>query len=121
MKIAISATGPEKDAAVDPRFGRCAWFQIYDENGELLEAMDNAAASSGGGAGIKAAQEVAGRGVGAVLTGNCGPNAFAVFNAANIAVVTGVSGSVADAVKRYQSGDLAAAGAPSVEQHHGMS
>ena len=30
MKIAITAQGPELDAAVDPRFGRAAYFLIVD-------------------------------------------------------------------------------------------
>jgi len=30
MKIAISASGPDKDSSVDERFGRCPYFMIVD-------------------------------------------------------------------------------------------
>ena len=78
MKIAISATGTGMDDAVDPRFGRCSFFQIIDTDTGEVEAVANENAAAGGGAGIKSAQMMVDRGVSAVLTGNCGPNAFDV-------------------------------------------
>jgi len=30
MRIAVTSTGPSLDAAVDPRFGRCAWFVLVE-------------------------------------------------------------------------------------------
>ena len=60
MKIAISANGPTLDAEVDPRFGRCAYFIIADPDTMEFEAVDNASAMAAGGAGISAAQMVAG-------------------------------------------------------------
>jgi len=76
MKIAISATGTTLDAEVDPRFGRCQGFIIADTETDEYEAIDNASAMAAGGAGISTAQMIAGKGVEAVLTGNCGPNAY---------------------------------------------
>jgi len=75
MMIAISATGPTLDAEVDPRFGRCQCFIIADPQTMEFEAADNSSAMAAGGAGISAAQMIAGKGVEALLTGNCGPNA----------------------------------------------
>ena len=49
---------------------------------------------AGGGAGTKAAQLVIDKAVQTVLTGNIGPNAFAVLSAAGITIYTGVSGTV---------------------------
>ena len=120
MRIAISATGPTLDAEVDPRFGRCQYFIIADPDTMEFESLDNTSAMAAGGAGISAAQMIAGKGVGAVLTGNCGPNAFQVLSAAGIQVITGVSGKVKDAIQSYKSGGLQSSSQPNVTDHFGM-
>jgi len=120
MKIAISATGPSLDAEVDPRFGRCQYFIIVDTETMQFEAVENSSAMASGGAGISAAQMVAGKGVEAVLTGNCGPNAYQVLSPAGIKVITGVSGKVQDAVQAYQAGKYQAGSQPNVAGHFGM-
>ena len=94
MRIAISATGTTLDAEVDPRFGRCQYFIMADPETMEFEALENSSAMASGGAGISAAQMIAGKGLEAVLTGNCGPNAYQVLSAASIQVITGVSGKV---------------------------
>lgn len=121
MKIAISANGSTLDAEVDPRFGRCQYFIIADPQTMEFEAVDNSSATAAGGAGISAAQEIAAKGVQAVLTGNCGPNAHQVLSSAGIAVITGVSGKVKDAIKGYQDGKLETSPQPNVPDHFGMS
>lgn len=121
MKIAISSTGPTVKAEVDPRFGRCQYFIIIDPETMEFEAVDNASAMAAGGAGISAGQMVAGMGVEAVLTGNCGPNAYQVLSSAGIQVITGVSGKVKDVVEGYRSGEFKASPQPNVPDHFGMS
>jgi predicted Fe-Mo cluster-binding NifX family protein len=106
MKIAISATGDNLDAEVDPRFGRCPYFIIIDPETMQFEAVANQSAAASGGAGIAAAQMVVAKGVEAVLTGSCGPNATQVLSAAGVKIVTGVSGRVKDAVQGYKTGKL---------------
>src|SRR4030042_2932606 len=98
MKIAISATGSTLDAGIDPRFGRCQYFIIVDPETMQFEALENSSAMAGGGAGISTAQTIAGKGIEAVLTGNCGPNAYEVLSAAGIKVFTGVAGKMQDAI-----------------------
>lgn len=120
MKIAISATAPTLDAQIDPRFGRCQCFIIVDPETLAFEAVDNTSAMASGGAGIAAAQMVAGRGVKAVLTGNCGPNAYQVLTAAGITIFTGVHGTLKDAIATYKSGQLQTASQPTVRAHSGM-
>ena len=120
MKIAVSATGPGLDYEVDPRFGRCAYFVIVDPETMEFEALDNSSAMAAGGAGISAGQTIAGKGVQAVLTGNCGPNAHQVLSAAGIQIITGVSGKVMDTVQSYKSGQLQASAGPNVADHFGM-
>jgi len=120
MKIAISAMGTTLDAEIDPRFGRCQYFIIVDPDTMKFEALENSGAMAGGGAGISTAQTIAGKGIEAVLTGNCGPNAYQVLEAASIKVVTGVSGKVQDAIQNYQSGKLKTSSQPNVAEHFGM-
>ncbi|MBN1162963.1 MAG: NifB/NifX family molybdenum-iron cluster-binding protein [Candidatus Krumholzibacteriota bacterium] len=119
MRIAVSATGPHLDDAVETRFGRCAYFIIVDPESMEFEAFENPNIALGGGAGIQSAQFLSGREVSVVLTGNCGPNAFTTFGAAGIKVVTGVGGSVRQAVQSYREGKLPSASAPSVPGHFG--
>jgi predicted Fe-Mo cluster-binding NifX family protein len=121
MKIAISSSGADQNAQVDPRFGRCPYFVIIDTESGKTEAIANAAQSAGGGAGIQAAQTVADQGAETVLTGNVGPNAHRALQAAQITVITGVSGSVSDALKAFGEGQYKATDSPSVQSHFGMS
>ncbi len=120
MKIAILAVEVTLDAEIDPRFGRCQYFIIVDPDTMNFEAINNAGGMGSGGAGISTAQLIAGKGVGAVLTGNCGPNAYQVLSAAGIKVITGVSGKVKDAIESYKSGKLQASSQPNVAGHFGM-
>ena len=120
MKIAVSSSGTDQSAQVDPRFGRCQYFLIVDSESGETEAVPNAAQMAGGGAGIQAAQTVAAHGAQTVLTGNVGPNAHRALEAANISVVTGVSGTVSDALKAFREGRYKAADGPTVQSHFGM-
>jgi len=120
MRIAVSALAPDLDADVDPRFGRCQHFVIVDPESMEFETLDNTGSLATGGAGISTGQMIAERGVEAVLTGNCGPNAYQALSAAGIQVVTGVAGKVKDAVEAYHAGKLQRSSQPSVGSHYGM-
>ena len=120
MKIAISSVGADLNAQVDPRFGRCQYFVIVDPDSMEFEGIENSSASAGGGAGIAAAQQIVGKEVEAVLTGNCGPNAFSVLETAGIKVMTGVSGTVQEAVEGYKAGKYNAISQANASPHSGM-
>lgn len=120
MKVAVSATGNSLNARIDPRFGRCAYFLLVDTDNMAFEAFDNQDIAHGGGAGIQAAQFIASKGVKAVITGNCGPNAVRTLNAAGIDVIMGQDGTALEAVERYRRGELTASREPNVSEHHGM-
>lgn len=119
MKVAVSANEPSLDAAVEPRFGRCPCFVIVDTDSMGCDAAQNDSAALASGAGIQSAQALAEKGVQAVLTGNCGPNAYQTLSAAGIAVVTGCRGTVRQAVEQFQAGRLQASGGPNVGSHFG--
>ena len=120
MIIVVTATGPSMDDGVEARFGRAPYYIFIDMDSMKFEAVQNPNMSAGGGAGIQSAQLMANRGVRYVLTGNCGPNAFNVFGAAGIQVVSGVSGTVRQAVEQFKTGSISPMGGPSVESHFGM-
>ena len=119
MKIAISASDEGLDAEMDQRFGRCRYFTIVDTDTMDHESIENNSLIASGGAGTSAGQAISEKGVEAVLTGNCGPNAFGVLNAAGIKVITGVSGKVKDAVERFKEGDLQVNTGANVPDHFG--
>ena len=120
MRIAVTANSPTLDAKIDPRFGRCQHLIFVDPDTMNFEAINNSSGMGSGGAGISTAQLIAGKGVEAVLTGNCGPNAYQVLSAAGIKVITGVSGKVKDSIQSYKSGKLQASSQPNVAGHFGM-
>ncbi|MFO8072851.1 MAG: NifB/NifX family molybdenum-iron cluster-binding protein [Polyangia bacterium] len=120
MKIAVTSTGPNLDDAVEMRFGRCPYFLIVETESMEFEAVQNPNVAAGGGAGIQSAQMMADKEVSAVLTGNCGPNAFRTFEAAGIQVITGAGGSVREAVEAFEAGGRAGDEGPNVQSHFGM-
>jgi predicted Fe-Mo cluster-binding NifX family protein len=120
MRIAVTATSPSLDAAMDPRFGRCPYFLFIETDDMSFEAIENTNGSLGGGAGIQSARLIAQRDAKAVLTGNCGPNAHKALSAAGIDVFVGCSGTVSEAVLRLKSGQMRAAAAPDVASHVGV-
>ncbi len=120
MRIAVSAAGPTLDDEVDPRFGRCRYFIIADPDSLEFESFENSSQTASGGAGVVSAQLVAGKDVTAVLTGNCGPNAYRTLEAAGVEVITDVSGTVREAIQGYKEGRFKSASGPTVGAHHGM-
>ena len=121
MKIAISSNHPGGlEVLVDPRFGRCAVFTIYDSATGDVDVVPNVAAESFSGAGIQAAQLVTDHGITAVLTGHVGPNAYHALAASGITIYTGVMGTVRNALEQYQAGQLSAVTAATAPAHAGM-
>jgi predicted Fe-Mo cluster-binding NifX family protein len=120
MKIAISAKENHMNSEVDPRFGRCSFFLLLDPETMEFEAISNQAGQAMGGAGVKAAQLVIDKGAEAVITGNCGPNAFQTLSAANVKLYTGAQGTVKDMVEKYKKGELKESGNSTVPPHFGM-
>jgi predicted Fe-Mo cluster-binding NifX family protein len=106
MKIAISATGDTLESLLDQRFGRATHFIFVETETMEYEAVDNAAVSSAGGAGIAAAQMVADKDAVAVITGQVGPNAMNVLKTARLDIYKGQAASVRENVEQYKMGTL---------------
>ncbi len=96
--VAISASAPNLDAAIDPAFGRCQYFILVDPAAQTYRTLPNPAADLAGGAGVKAAQYIVDMGATTVLTGMIGPNVERVFGSAGIQTITGLDGTIRDAL-----------------------
>ncbi|CAH2212271.1 NifB/NifX family molybdenum-iron cluster-binding protein [Tepidibacter aestuarii] len=119
MNIAVSAFKENKDSSLDKRFGRCEWFQIYNQEKELIKAVKNEGQISGSGAGVAAAQQIIDEGIDVVITGNLGPNAFKILKKANIKAYKCSDISVEEAVNMLNKGELEEIEAAG-KAHHGM-
>jgi predicted Fe-Mo cluster-binding NifX family protein len=118
MKIAVSASGPDLESRVDPRFGRAPYFLIVNPDTMEFEVVENRInLQAAHGAGIQAATLVARHRPAAVITGHCGPKAYDTLVAAGIQVIVGLEGPIRQVVQQYQKGNLQAASAPDVTEH----
>jgi len=107
MILVISSEGPKPTDRVDPRFGRARYLIQFDSASDSFVSTDNSEqAEAAQGAGVQAAQKVVGLGAEALLTGHCGPKAFQVLAEAGVKVYSGFEGTVLDAVRAWQNGDL---------------
>lgn len=115
MKIAITAHGEDRQAAVDSRFGRADYFIIYDQEKETWDSVPNTQnVEAAHGAGIQAGQTLAQSGAKILITGHVGPKAFKVVDSAQIAMYSlgDISGTVEDALAAFLAGKLTAIAAP---------
>ncbi len=118
MKIAITTSGKDLNATLDSRFGRAPLFLIYDLDAKTFEVVDNEQnLNAAQGAGIQSAQNVARRGAKALITGHCGPKAFAVLQAAKIKIYNTTAATVSEAIDQYRAGKLTEAASSDVEGH----
>jgi len=120
MKICVTAQGNDLDSQVDPRFGRCQYFIVVDTETMKFEAIDNPNIGATGGAGVQAGQLMASKQVKAVLSGNVGPNAFQSLQQAGIDIMSGVSGSIREAIEKYKKGEFKPIQSPSANSKSGM-
>ncbi len=118
MKIVISSTSNTLDANVDQRFGRTRWLIVYDtktKDSEVVENTQNTNAPQG--AGISTAEIVTKMGCDAVITGNLGPKAYQVLNAAGIKGYSAGSLSIKEAIEKFNKNELQEVSGPNVKGH----
>jgi predicted Fe-Mo cluster-binding NifX family protein len=106
MKIAIPVDDRSMETSISQHFGRAPYFLIYDTESKESIFLDNSAAISQGGAGIKAAQTIVDSKVAALLTPRCGQNAAEVINKANIQMFKVINDSIKDNVNALKDGKL---------------
>jgi len=120
MRIAVTSKGTEPGSETDPRFGRCRYFLIVDRDKNEIIAVENESSMATGGAGPQASQTISKLGVEVLITGNVGPNAYSALRASGIRVMIGASGTVSEAIAKFERGELEEISDASVGPHSGM-
>lgn len=72
MKVAITSTGNTLESTIDQRFGRCAYFVVYDTENNAMEFIPNPNKEAEEGAGPASVQLVASRNVNKIVSGEFG-------------------------------------------------
>jgi predicted Fe-Mo cluster-binding NifX family protein len=102
MKIAVSSDGPALDAMVADRFNTAKYLLIIDLDTSEYEAVPNPFTTGQHGAGVQAIILAVSRGAKAVLTGYTSPAVANQFRSSGIEVLTGMTGTVRDAMEQYK-------------------
>jgi predicted Fe-Mo cluster-binding NifX family protein len=107
MKIAIPASEKSIASQVNPRFGRCPFFLVFENNQGQFEVLDNSAGQAVRGAGISSAQMLVDNRVEAVIAANIGPNAENALKSANIKIyLADTSLSIEQVLKQFKENKL---------------
>jgi predicted Fe-Mo cluster-binding NifX family protein len=101
MKIAIPVDEKSIESSVCTSFGRTPYFLIYDTDIKESIFIDNSAAESAGGAGIKAAQIIVDNKAHILLTPRCGENAAEVLKTSDIVIFKTQTMSAKDNISAY--------------------
>jgi predicted Fe-Mo cluster-binding NifX family protein len=84
---------------VCPSFGRTPYFLLYNSVTKESSYLNNEAAASQGGAGIRAAQAIADQGVKSLITPRCGENAVEVLKKAEVFIYRAVPGTARENIE----------------------
>lgn len=87
MKIAITSTGNTLESRIDERFGRCAFFVIYDTETKATEFIPNPHKDAESGAGPAAVQLVASREVSKIVAGEFGMKIKSLLDSLKIQMI----------------------------------
>jgi len=108
MKIAIPVDENHAGTAVCASLARAPYYLIMDTVSNEMTFIENTAADSQGGAGVKAAQLIADQKIEALLTPRCGQNAAEVLTAAKMEIYKTEYPSAKENLIAFSSGLLAA-------------
>jgi predicted Fe-Mo cluster-binding NifX family protein len=86
-KTIITSTGNSLDSKFDRRFGRAAWYCLFDEEKGDIEFYENENVNSSHGAGTKAAEKMVELNVQKIISGDFGPKAKDLLEKFNIQMV----------------------------------
>lgn len=87
MKIAIAASQNSIKSPVDPHFGRCHWYCIFDTETMSTEFIENTARHHTEKAGCEAADFLAGRGINIAIAGRFGSKVVEAFRTKKIQMI----------------------------------
>jgi predicted Fe-Mo cluster-binding NifX family protein len=87
MKVAITSTGQSLESTIDQRFGRCAFFVIYDTETGGVEILPNPNRDAEEGAGPASVQLVASKEVKKIVSGVFGVKIKSLLDSLKIQMV----------------------------------
>jgi predicted Fe-Mo cluster-binding NifX family protein len=87
MKIAITSTGQSLESKLDQRFGRCAFFVIYDTETGGVEILPNPNRDAEEGAGPASVQFVASKEVQKIVSGEFGVKIKSLLDSLKIQMI----------------------------------
>lgn len=99
--------------------GRAPYFLFFDTESKGSVFIENGAATSQGGTGIKAAQVIADNQASALLTPRCGQNAAEVLHTANIKLYKTTYDSIEMNIDTFIDGKLPSLSEIHAGYHHG--
>lgn len=118
MKVAVTSYGSDCSDKVDPRFGRAAYFMVYDDEQNTWHGASNQQnLEAAQGSGIQAAQNIWKLGADILITGNVGPKAFKVLSANAVKVYSAPESVVQEAYEDFKNGKLVEMKTANVEGH----
>lgn len=100
MKIAITSTGNTMDSTIDSRFGRCAYFAIFNTETNATEFLLNPAKEADGGAGPAAVQFIAKQGVQKIVAGEFGGKILSMLESLNIEMINEHDKTISEVIKQ---------------------
>jgi predicted Fe-Mo cluster-binding NifX family protein len=106
MKVAFTVNTQAENPSLERRFGRCPYFLVVDTETQKRTLLSNPGLDSPHGAGTQAAQFLVGENIEAVISGDIGPNAYAVLNAAGVEMFSAGMGQVDALLADFQAGKL---------------
>lgn len=110
---------PTRDGLVNPHFGSCKGFTLFDVRDGSIVKEEFFAAPDGAGCKSAAASTLAKAGVRVMLAGGMGEGALRVMASFGITPVRGVSGPVRAAAEAWAAGHLSDSGEVCSHDHEG--
>ncbi|WP_319547988.1 NifB/NifX family molybdenum-iron cluster-binding protein [Desulfogranum marinum] len=103
MKIAVPATGAEKNSLISEETGRAPYYLLFDEKGHFIEAMKNPAKDQAGGISRTVASLLSANNVTIIIAQAIGDKMKQALTAHNIKFVNN-GGAADDSVKTFLQG-----------------
>ena len=104
MKTVITSTGNAISAAFDLRFGRAAWFCLFDQESGRIEFLKNEQGHLNSGAGTRTAEKMIELGVDRIISGDFGPKVKEMMEKFEIQLVVlqDVNQSIKDIIEKIR-------------------
>lgn len=87
MRIAIASETDNRKVHIDPHFGRCAWFCIYDSDLKNISFIKNSGSDNPNNAGTDAAALLVSERVDIAVSGRFGSKAADILRKNNIQMI----------------------------------